>query len=388
MAVLGFGQLVNWGVLYYAFAVLLPSVQADLNVPTWGVTGAFSLGLLVSALVAPTAGRWNDQGHAVHGIAIGAFAGAILLTAWAAFPGLVTLYVVWAGLGVCMATSLYEPAFAAITRTRAAPEARLRALATVTLFGGLASTVFLPATAFLVAWAGWRGATFALAGALALSSLMTIVGVPAAPSEDDSPAHDSRDRLPQTPRRVGALAVLFGLSSLASASFVANLIPTLAERGIDPTTGALVGGLFGVMQLPGRAMMASRRVSLPGHALLALSFGLQTVGLLCVATIPSAIAASIGVATFAAGSGLTTLARPYLVQCLFPVDQMGFVNGHVSRAQQLTRAVGPIAASVAASGTSYTAVLLIASAGLAVLAFVASGAPTFRTPVGLSGGNA
>jgi MFS family permease len=379
IAVLGLGQLVNWGVLYYAFAVLLPSVQADLNVPTWGVTGAFSLGLLVSALVAPTAGRWNDRGHAVRGIAIGTFAGAILLTAWAAFPGLVTLYVVWAGLGVCMATSLYEPAFATITRTKAAPEARLRGLATVTLFGGLASTVFLPATALLVAWAGWRGATFALAGALALSSLMTVVGVPAGRSEDDSPAHESRARLTQTPRRVGALAVLFGLSSLASASFVANLIPILAERGIDLTTGALIGGLFGLTQLPGRAMMASRRVSMPGHALLALSFGLQTAGLLCVATIPSAVTASIGVATFAAGSGLTTLARPYLIQCLFPVDQMGIVNGHVSRAQQLTRAVGPIAASVAASSTSYTTVLVIVSAGLAVLAFVAGGSPAFRS---------
>jgi MFS family permease len=380
IAVLGIGQLANWGVLYYAFAVLMPSVQADLNVPTWGVTGAFSLGLLVSALVAPTAGRWNDQGHAVRGIAIGAFAGASLLTAWAAFPGLVTLYVVWAGLGVCMATSLYEPAFAVITRTKAAPEDRLRALATVTLFGGLASTVFLPATAVLVASAGWRGATFALAGALALSSLMTVIGVAATSTSDGSPVTIQPVGLPQSSGHVRALAMLFGLSSLASASFVANLIPTLAERGIDQTTGALIGGLFGVTQLPGRAMMASRRVSLPGHSLLALSFGLQTVGLLSVATMVSPITASIGVATFAAGSGLTTLARPYLVQCLFPVDQIGFVNGHVSRAQQLTRAVGPIAASVMASSTSYTTVLLLASAGLAVLAFVASASPAFRPP--------
>jgi hypothetical protein len=68
---------------------------------------------------------------------------------------------------------------------------------------------------------------------------MTVVGVPAAPAEGDLPAHDSRFRLPQAPRRVAAIAVLFGLSSLASASFVANLIPTLAERSINPTTGAL-----------------------------------------------------------------------------------------------------------------------------------------------------
>jgi hypothetical protein len=284
-----------------------------------------------------------------------------------------------------MATSLYEPAFAAITRTKAAPESRLRALAIVTLFGGLASTVFLPATALLVAWAGWRGATLTLAGALALSSLMTVVGAAIAPSDDALPPHDSGIGPAQSPQRVRALALLFGLSSLASTSFVANLIPTLAERGIDPTGAALIGALFGLMQLPGRAMMTSRRVSVPGHALLALSFGLQTVGLLFVASIPSAITVAIGVATFAAGSGLTTLARPYLVQCLFPVEQMGSVNGQVSRVQQLTRAVGPIAASVAASSTSYTTVLLIASAGLATLALVASGSDAFRLPASEGG---
>jgi MFS family permease len=377
---LGLGQLVNWGVLYYAFAVLMPSVQADLGAPAWHVTGAFSLGLLVSALAAPTAGCWNDRGHAVRAIASGAFGGAVLLVLWAAFPTLTTLYVVWAGLGVCMATSLYEPAFAVITRTKAAPDVRLRALATVTLFGGLASTVFLPATAGLVAWLGWRGAACALAGGLTLSTLMTVVGVGAASSGENSPGLGSVDEQP-TPRRVRALALLFGAASLVSTSFVANLIPTLAERGIDTTTGALIGGLFGVMQLPGRALMATRRVSVPGHLLLSLSFGLQTVGLLCVAAMASPITASLGVAIFAAGSGLTTLARPYLVQCLFPIDQTGLVNGRMARAQQLMRAVGPIAASFAASNSSYSSVLSIAGVGLAALAFTAGNSAAFRSTV-------
>jgi MFS family permease len=381
IAVLGLGQLVNWGVLYYAFAVLMPGVQSDLGAPAWHVTGAFSVGLLVSALVAPAAGRWNDRGHAVQAIASGAFGGAVLLVLWAAFPTLTALYVVWAGLGVCMATSLYEPAFAVITRTKAAPDARLRALATVTLFGGLASTVFLPTTAGLVASLGWRWATCALAGALALSSMMTVVGVNAASSGEDSRGDDPVGELPPAPRRVRALALVFGAASLASASFVANLIPTLAERGIDTTTGALIGGLFGVMQLPGRALMASSRVNVPGHSLLALSFGLQTVGLLCVAAMASPITASVGVASFAAGSGLTTLARPYLVQGLFPIDQTGFVNGRVARAQQLTRAVGPIAVSFAASNSSYSTVLLIAAVGLAALALAAGNSPAFRSSV-------
>ena len=50
---IGFGQLVNWGVLYYAFGVLLVPIEHDLAAPRWLVAGAFSLGLLVSAIAAP-----------------------------------------------------------------------------------------------------------------------------------------------------------------------------------------------------------------------------------------------------------------------------------------------------------------------------------------------
>ena len=58
---LGIGQCVNWGVLYYAFAVLVLPLERELGVSTWVVTGAFSLGLLMSAGAAPTIGRWGDR---------------------------------------------------------------------------------------------------------------------------------------------------------------------------------------------------------------------------------------------------------------------------------------------------------------------------------------
>jgi hypothetical protein len=58
---LGIGQCVNWGVLYYAFAVLVLPVERELGVATWVVTGAFSLALLMSAALAPAIGRWGDR---------------------------------------------------------------------------------------------------------------------------------------------------------------------------------------------------------------------------------------------------------------------------------------------------------------------------------------
>ena len=84
---LGLGQLVNWGVLYYAFAVLLQPVQAELALPAWVITGAFSLALLVSAVLAPAVGRWSDRGHARAAMVLGGIGVAALLAVWSVVPG-------------------------------------------------------------------------------------------------------------------------------------------------------------------------------------------------------------------------------------------------------------------------------------------------------------
>jgi len=368
VAALGLGQLINWGVLYYAFAVLFQPVQAELAVAPWVVTGAFSLALLVSALLAPAVGRWSDRGRGGASIVAGSLGAAWLLSAWVLLPGVVTLYVVWAGLGVCMAMALYEPAFAIVTRAHAAPDVRLRALATVTLFGGLASTAFLPLTALMVGAFGWRTATGLLAAALVASAALTAGSVRALSPDPPRPAPPDDTARPGVVPGFTSLTVALGLASLASASFIANLVPALGERGVSPATAALLGGVFGIMQLPGRALMVSRQLSLSGPALLALSLALQAGGLTVIAATAGAATIAAGVMTFAAGAGLTTLARPHLVQSLVAIEHAGVVNGRLARTQQLTRAVGPFAVSALATRFSHSAVLAVLAAVLAVAA--------------------
>jgi hypothetical protein len=229
--------------------------------------------------------------------------------------------------------------------------------------------VFLPATAGLVAWSGWRGAAVVLAGLLVASAGLTAIGVRLGAGTTEARAIEPSVAAPIPPTRgTRLLAAVFGVSSLASASFLANLVPALGERGLPPTTAALLGGLFGVMQLPGRALMVHRRVALSGEGLLAVSLALQAAGLVAVAALPGA-AAGFGVATFAAGAGLTALARPYLVQGRFALEHAGLVNGRLARAQQLARAAGPIAASAAAGVTSHATVLVTLAVVLGALAW-------------------
>jgi hypothetical protein len=68
-------------------------------------------------------------------------------------------------MGVAMAATLYEPAFVAVVAWFAT-RGRDRALLTLTLCAGLASTIFMPIEAWLLSRVGWREAITLLAVAL------------------------------------------------------------------------------------------------------------------------------------------------------------------------------------------------------------------------------
>jgi MFS family permease len=256
---LGIGQCINWGALYYAFAVLVVPLQRELGVETWIVTGAFSLALLMSAALAPMVGRLGDRDHGPAVMQIGGVSAAVLLVAWTLLPAVVMLYLVWAGLGLCMAATLYEPAFVIVGRVYDNPTARLRALAAITIFGGLARTAFLPGTALLVATFGWRGAVVGLAIALTLSTLLTRHFVFRTLAARPSPNRTPTTTLVGGPKanqfKFPIVVGMFTFATLASGAFSTNLVPALGERGVAPTSAALLGGLMGAMQLPGRVLL-------------------------------------------------------------------------------------------------------------------------------------
>jgi hypothetical protein len=127
-----------------------------------------------------------------------------------------------------MAATLYEPAFVIIGRAHEDSTRRLRALAAVTLVGGLASTVFLPVTGLSVAAIGWRGAVLVLAAMLAGSTWATRVWVFShrpAPSTGLTPPQSAGDMPADESNPPGflLLAAMFALASLAGAAFTSNV---------------------------------------------------------------------------------------------------------------------------------------------------------------------
>src|SRR5689334_6271568 len=66
-ATLAVTQTISWGILYYSFSVFLTSFESDLHASRAAITGAFSLALLCSGLIAVPVGRWIDQ-HGARGL--------------------------------------------------------------------------------------------------------------------------------------------------------------------------------------------------------------------------------------------------------------------------------------------------------------------------------
>src|SRR5215467_4295792 len=132
-------------------------------------TAAFSIALLVSATFAVPAGRWVDRGGARLMMTLGSCAGTALLVAWAHVDSLPALYLVWAGIGLTMATVLYEPAFAVLAKWFV--HDRERGFTILTLAAGLASTIFNPISSWLAGWLGWRQAVLVLAGFMGATTI-------------------------------------------------------------------------------------------------------------------------------------------------------------------------------------------------------------------------
>ena len=147
-------QLVGYGSVFYAFSMLLSPIEDALGATRSDVSLAMSLALLAEGLAAYPVGRWIEAGHERAVMTGGSLLAGLGLLALSHAHHLPTYYAAWVLLGVAMAATLYTPAFAVVTRRF--PDSFRRQITTITFLGGLASTVFIPLMAWLIATIGWR----------------------------------------------------------------------------------------------------------------------------------------------------------------------------------------------------------------------------------------
>ena len=383
VAAVSITETVTWGIIYYGFPVFLRPMEQDLGASRVAITAAFSIGLGVAALAALPVGRWIDR-HGGRALMTGGSCLATLLTlAWARVESLPALYAVWFLMGLAMAATLYEPAFAVVVSWFR--QGRDRALLTVTLVAGFASTIFMPIEAWLLTRVGWRSALTLLAVVLAVVTIPIHALVLRRGATIATPAADgTRAGVPGVTLREAAgtlvfwvLAVAFFLGNFSTAAVSVHLIPYLVDRGYTATLAAAIIGWMGAMQVPGRLLFVPISAWLGARWMVASVFFGQAVGLAQLPYIVALGTALPFILVMGGSNGMSTLSRATSLAQIFGARHYGAISGAVALGANGARAVGPVGASLlllALGGYPSVFWTLAASLVLASLAVLIAGA--------------
>lgn len=335
-------QIVSWGIVYYAFPVLNPQITAATGWSAGATAAAFSLGLVVSALAGIRVGRILDRRGPRIVMTVGSVLGAVSLLIVAAAPNVPVFMAGWALAGLAMATTFYQPAFAALTRWWA-PD-HVRALTVVTLAGGLASTVFAPLTAALADHLSWRHTYLVLAAVLAAVTIPAHALALRAPWPDapTSPARAAVDAAKaERGRPFLLLAAAFTLSGFALYAVVVALVPLLLERGYTTSQAAWALGVGGAGQTLGRTLYAAlaRRTTATARSTILIALGGVTTAAFAAVSSPYALLLAVSVVAGMVRGNLT------LLQATAITDRWGAT--HYGRLSGLLAAPATTAAALA-----------------------------------------
>ncbi len=380
-------QTVGYGTLYYAFAVFLVPLAADLKTSTTAVTGTFTASVLASAALAVPVGRWLDRHGGRALMTAGSLAGTLLLVAWSQVQTLGQLYAVQIGIGVASAACLYEAAFAVIIAWHT-PGRRSSALLALTVVAGFASTIFLPLTGWLVDQHGWRTALLVLAAVQALltTPLHAIVlrAAPRRPQINQKQQSAVRLRDVFTDRVFWLLTISFTTNMAAISVVTVHLVAALISWGHSATFAAGTAGLFGILSVAGRLATTGLQRRYRTSSVVAVIFAVQAAAIGLLPFIGQhAIAVIAAVIGFGLGFGVAAIAKPVLLADRYDTRRYATIAGTIVVPMTIAKAGAPLAAAVlhARSGT-YTSVLA-ATAALCALAaltlWVTRAYPRYRT---------
>lgn len=378
-------QLVGWGSLYYAYALLIGPMEEELALGKLELAGAFSLALLVEGLVAYPVGRFIDRGHARWVMTSGSLLAAFGLWLLAQVHSGWQLYGAWALLGCAMAMVLYTAAFAVVTHRF--PQNFRRAIITLSLLGGLASTVFIPLVAWMVQHIGWRQALEAMALLQLLLSMplhATLLRAPCAHMRQAAPRRSATERyaaeLAQLlrSRSYWLVCTFVVLMTTVSAALPIHMVGMLRSFSLEESWAVLVPASMGVFQVAARLLLyvSEKRLDVQrANTLIPALIPLGLLLLLLGSVAPPAFAVGFAlafVALFGMGNGMLTIVKgSAMAEYVSPIH-VASLNGALGIPLALARASAPLAlAAMWSLAWGYTlgllVLLLLSLAGVAAL---------------------
>jgi MFS family permease len=346
-------QLITWGSVFYTFSLLMGPIERELGLSRAESSLAFSLALLADGLMAYPVGRWIDQGHERRVMAWGsAWVGACLL-AHSFIDSLSGFYVVWMALGLGMSATLYAPVFAVVTRRF--PNDFRRAIIIMTFLGGLASTVFIPLSSWLIQALGWRHALWVLA------LLQWLICLPlhawflkGAPQNFNASKSNPLPHIDLNEKKKPAIGVhlkrppfwlLAGfmlMTAIVSSALPAHMVSLLEEAHMSPAWVIAIPASIGVIQVLGRLLLFVFEKHLDVHAANKWIPCLVPLGLVfLVAGGLATWAALLFVIFYGLGNGLNTIVKGTAMAQYVSREHVGQLNGLLGLPLAMGRAIAP-----------------------------------------------
>lgn len=364
VTVLGIVMIFSWGSSFYLPGIFHDPMGRDTGWSAALLSAGFSLGLLISGLASPRVGtliqRHGGRRVLAAGMALIAAGQVIMATATS-----VPLYLLaWGVMGLGMGAGLYDAAFSALGRLFG--EGARGAITALTLFGGFASTVCWPISAFLVEGLGWRGALLAYAAFhLVVTVPLCLRGLPRAETPHATARGTGEGGLGWLYRdaRFWLVAVTGMCFATMGTVLTQTLIPILTSQGLTLAAAVGIGTLFGPAQVAARVIeMAGRGRHHPIWTM-AVSAALALIGM---AALRAGFAAGAAVMAFGAGNGLWSIARGSLPLAVFGAADYPRIMGRIAPLALIASAAGPWVAGMLSAqfGPQGTLTFLTALAAL------------------------
>ncbi|WP_279223083.1 MFS transporter [Stutzerimonas kunmingensis] len=365
---LGSAQTLAWGSTYYLPAILAEPMASELGISTGNVFAAFSLALIVTAVLGPLSGKRIDHHGGRDVLALSSIVFAVGLAMLGLANGPLMLWAGWLVIGIGMALGLYESAFSTLAGIYGR-DAR-GAITGITLLAGFASTVCWPISGWLNAEFGWRATCLTWAGAhlllgLPLNRLLIPVGVQPAPSAAEQAQTDGRSGAGST---MALLAFVFAATWFTSTAMAAHLPRLLQESGLSAAAAIGIAALVGPAQVGARCLefvLLQRFHPLISARLAAIAHPIGAAGVMLV----GAPATTAFVLLHGGGNGILTIAKGTLPLAIFGPHGYGLRQGLLMVPARFAQAFSPLVFALLIDDFGTRALWL--SAALGVLAYAA-----------------
>jgi MFS family permease len=366
---LGVTQILAWGSTFYLLAVLAEPIARDTGWPYDWVIGGVSVGLAVAGIVSPQVGRtivWRGGRIVLAGSAVLIALGLALIGSAQSF---IWYLGAWIIVGAGMGAGLYDAAFASLGSIYG-KESR-SAITAVTLYGGFASTVCWPISAYFVENLGWRGACLAYTVIHAGISLpIYLLALPRHASRSPhtgTPSTETALRLAPKERALfGVLAAVLTIASSILALVGTNLVALLQAGGLTLSAAVALGMLIGPSAVGARLVESIAGKHYHPIWTMTASVALVLLGALLLLTHFPFVALSI--VFYASGNGIGSIARGTLPLALFGPARYPVLMGRLAMPIMIAMAVGPFAGAwVFQFGAQWTLLILTALASVNVV---------------------